>query len=35
MREHLARNDIHAWAASYLSALEESGSLAGRRAATR
>lgn len=35
MREHLAHNDIHAWAASYLSALEESGSLVGRRAASR
>ncbi|MFI5832825.1 trehalose-6-phosphate synthase [Micromonospora sp. NPDC051300] len=35
MREHLAHNDIHAWAASYLSALEESGSLVGRRPATR
>ncbi|WP_089157264.1 alpha,alpha-trehalose-phosphate synthase (UDP-forming) [Micromonospora sp. NBS 11-29] len=35
MREHLVHNDIHAWAASYLSALEESGSLFGRRAAPR
>ncbi|MFG1674833.1 trehalose-6-phosphate synthase [Micromonospora sp. NPDC049282] len=35
MREHLAHNDIHAWAASYLSALEESGSLVARRAAAR
>ncbi|MCW3845537.1 trehalose-6-phosphate synthase, partial [Micromonospora yasonensis] len=35
MREHLARNDIHAWAGSYLSALEESGSLLRRRARTR
>ncbi|MGC4889426.1 alpha,alpha-trehalose-phosphate synthase (UDP-forming) [Micromonospora sp. DT227] len=35
MREHLAHNDIHAWAASYLSALEESGSLVGRRATLR
>ncbi|MDG4799561.1 trehalose-6-phosphate synthase [Micromonospora sp. WMMD980] len=35
MREHLAHNDIHAWAASYLSALEESGSLVGRRPAAR
>ncbi|MEU4790025.1 trehalose-6-phosphate synthase [Micromonospora tulbaghiae] len=35
MREHLAHNDIHAWAASYLSALEESGTLVGRRPATR
>ncbi|QLQ37080.1 alpha,alpha-trehalose-phosphate synthase (UDP-forming) [Micromonospora robiginosa] len=35
MREHLAHNDIHAWAASYLSALEESGSLVGRRPAPR
>ena len=33
--DQLARNDIPAWAASYLRALEESGSLAGRRAATR
>ncbi|MFI6329427.1 trehalose-6-phosphate synthase [Micromonospora chersina] len=31
MREHLARNDIHAWAGSYLSALEETTSLPGRR----
>ncbi|WBB75263.1 trehalose-6-phosphate synthase [Micromonospora sp. WMMD1128] len=35
MREHLAHNDIHAWAASYLSALEESGSLVGRRSVSR
>ncbi|WFE41513.1 trehalose-6-phosphate synthase [Micromonospora sp. WMMD998] len=35
MREHLAHNDIHSWAASYLSALEESGSLVGRRAVAR
>ncbi|MFI2712691.1 trehalose-6-phosphate synthase [Micromonospora sp. NPDC018662] len=35
MREHLAHNDIHAWAASYLSALEESGSLVGRRGTIR
>ncbi|MGC3861396.1 alpha,alpha-trehalose-phosphate synthase (UDP-forming) [Micromonospora chersina] len=31
MREHLARNDIHAWAGSYLSALEETTSRPGRR----
>ncbi|MEU5526822.1 trehalose-6-phosphate synthase [Micromonospora chersina] len=31
MREHLGRNDIHAWAGSYLSALEETTSLPGRR----
>ncbi|NES12322.1 MULTISPECIES: trehalose-6-phosphate synthase [Micromonospora] len=31
MRDHLRHNDIHAWAGSYLSALEESGSLLGRR----
>jgi trehalose 6-phosphate synthase len=30
MREHLGRNDIHAWARSYLRALDESGSLASR-----
>ena len=30
MREHLHRNDIHAWARSYLSALDESGSLLTR-----
>ncbi|MET7470655.1 trehalose-6-phosphate synthase [Micromonospora sp. NPDC005686] len=35
MRAHLAHNDIHAWAASYLSALEESGPLGGRRPAAR
>ncbi|MFI0795414.1 trehalose-6-phosphate synthase [Micromonospora rubida] len=27
MREHLHRNDIHAWARSYLSALDDGGSL--------
>ncbi|GAB3359180.1 trehalose-6-phosphate synthase [Micromonospora halotolerans] len=30
MREHLGRNDIHAWARSYLRALDESGSLVAR-----
>ena len=30
MREHLHRNDIHAWARSYLSTLDESGSLLTR-----
>ena len=32
MREHLHRNDIHAWARSYLSALDASGSLLTRLA---
>ncbi|SCL37641.1 trehalose 6-phosphate synthase [Micromonospora rhizosphaerae] len=32
MREHLHRHDIHAWARSYLSALDESGSLLTRLA---
>ncbi|WP_262282389.1 trehalose-6-phosphate synthase [Micromonospora sp. MA102] len=32
MREHLGRNDIHAWARSYLRALDESGSLVTRLA---
>ncbi|MET8906957.1 trehalose-6-phosphate synthase [Micromonospora sp. NPDC004551] len=32
MREHLGRNDIHAWAASYLSALEDTTALVTRRA---
>ncbi|MGC4896911.1 alpha,alpha-trehalose-phosphate synthase (UDP-forming) [Micromonospora sp. DT31] len=35
MRDHLAHNDIHAWAASYLSALEASGSLVAHRPPTR
>ncbi|MGC1211979.1 MAG: trehalose-6-phosphate synthase [Micromonospora sp.] len=30
MRDHLHRNDIHAWARSYLSTLDESGSLLTR-----
>ncbi|WP_320067121.1 trehalose-6-phosphate synthase [Micromonospora sp. RTGN7] len=30
MREHLHHNDIHAWARSYLSALDDSGSLLNR-----
>jgi trehalose 6-phosphate synthase len=34
MRKHLHRNDIHAWARSYLSALDESGSLLTRLAGT-
>ncbi|MEU2614840.1 trehalose-6-phosphate synthase [Micromonospora sp. NPDC007271] len=34
MREHLRRNDIHSWARSYLSALDESGSLLRRLATT-
>ncbi|MFU8872486.1 alpha,alpha-trehalose-phosphate synthase (UDP-forming) [Micromonospora sp. SL4-19] len=34
MREHLHRNDIHAWARSYLSALGESGSQLHRLAGT-
>ncbi|OKI48835.1 alpha,alpha-trehalose-phosphate synthase (UDP-forming) [Micromonospora sp. CB01531] len=34
MRAHLRRNDIHAWARSYLSALDESGSLLRRLTAT-
>ncbi|MFE9958816.1 trehalose-6-phosphate synthase [Micromonospora sp. NPDC005299] len=34
MREHLGRNDIHAWARSYLRALDESGSLVTRVAGT-
>jgi trehalose 6-phosphate synthase len=32
MREHVGRNDIHAWARSYLRALDESGSLVTRLA---
>ncbi|MEU1685057.1 trehalose-6-phosphate synthase [Micromonospora sp. NPDC005707] len=34
MREHLGRNDIHAWARSYLRALDESGSLVTRLTGT-
>ncbi|WP_200209683.1 alpha,alpha-trehalose-phosphate synthase (UDP-forming) [Micromonospora coerulea] len=34
MREHLHRNDIHAWARSYLSALDDSGSLHTRLGGT-
>lgn len=34
MREDLGRNDIHAWARSYLRALDESGSLVTRVAGT-
>ncbi|MET8836660.1 trehalose-6-phosphate synthase [Micromonospora sp. NPDC004540] len=34
MREHLGRNDIHAWARSYLRALDESGPLVTRLAGT-
>ncbi|MEU3456460.1 trehalose-6-phosphate synthase [Micromonospora sp. NPDC006766] len=34
MREHLRGNDIHAWARSYLSALDVAGSLPGRLTAT-